>query len=131
MANFSSFQYKQAPLAVLQACDEIGIVKNPVKGESAAAFDAKIICSTTMTSGDVSVSEVTDDARFVVNGKSGIDPSGSALESDDICVYFRNTSAGRVEFVQDIVDKAIANADGDTLNIPQSVHYQREPGAIA
>lgn len=131
MANFCSFQYKQAPLAVLQACDEIGLVKNPVKGESAAAFDAKIVCSTTMSSGDVSVNEEGDgSARFVVNGKSGIDPSGSALDTDDIAVFMRNTSAGRVEFVQDVVDKDIANAEGDTVNIPQSVHYLREPTPI-
>lgn len=131
MANFSSFQYKQAPLAVLQACDEIGIVKNPVKGESAAAFNAKIVCSTSFSSGDVSVTAEGNDAKFILNGKSGIDPSGSATAGDDIALYVRNGSANRVEFVQDITDKDIANADGDTLNIPQSVHYAREPQTVA
>jgi len=131
MANFSSYQYKQAPKAVLEACNEIGIIKNPLKSDSDAQLLAKVICTTAMTAGDVGFTAEGDgSARVVINAKTGIDPTGSALDSDDICLYVRNSSATRFEFIQDINDKTIANDDGDTLNIPQSVHYIREPSAI-
>lgn len=131
MANFSSYKYKQAPKAVLEACNEIGVIKNPLKTDTDAQMLAKVICTAAMSGADVAFSEEADgSARVVLNGKTGIDPIDSALESDDICLYLRNSTASRFEFIQDINDKAIANAEGDTLNIPQSVHYIREPSAI-
>jgi len=130
--NYSSFQYKQAPKAVLEACDEIGIVKNPLTTDTNAEFTAKVICTTSMSAADVATTlEADRRARFSVNGKSGIDPSGAAVAAtDDICLFFRNTTASRVEFVQDITDKDIANDDGDLLNIPASIHYGNDPTPI-
>jgi len=130
--NFSSYEYKISPKATLEACDQIGIVTNLLKTDDAATFSTKTVCITTMSGSDVAFnSEIDGRARIVVNGKNGVDPVLVVDSSEDIALFFRNSALGRVEFVQDIVDKSIANEDGDTLNVPQSIHYINEPTPAA
>jgi hypothetical protein len=130
--NFSSYQYKQAPKATLEACDQIGVVRNLLKSDDEATFNSKIVCLTSMSGSDVAFNlEADQRARAVVNGKNGVDPLVEVADTDDIALFFRNSTAARVEFVQDIVDKNIANEDGDTLNIPQSIHFINEPTPVA
>ena len=131
MANFSSFQYKKSPLAVLEACDEIGIIKNPLKTDTDAEMLAKLVCVTAMSAVDVAFTEEGDgSARIAINAKSGIDPSNSALDTDDICLFVRNSTLTRFEVIQDINDRNITNYSGDLLDIPQVISFIREPSAI-
>lgn len=131
MAEFSSFQYKTATQATLEACDEVGILKNPLPTDDEATLATKIIASTSMSAVDVNVSEEPDRrAKLIVNAKSGIDPSGAAADTDDIAWYARNTTASRFELVTDIVDKEIVNGANDTVNVPQMVTYVGEVTSV-
>lgn len=125
MAERTSFQYKMAPRATLEACDEVGIIKNPLPTDDYAALTAKIVASTSMSAVDVNASEAPDGrGKLVVNAKSNLDPQQETdKDVDDIAWFSRNTTESRFEFISDIVDKTITNGENDRVNCPQMVTY--------
>lgn len=127
MANFSNQDFKRyGPDHAAQNADKIALVKNPVKGEAYATFQSKIIAEDNLAAGDWNFTASGNDLQVTVNGKSGIDPTGTALDTDDIAVAIYDSVGQAVFLVQDATDRDITNETGDTLNIPALVFYVRE-----
>lgn len=127
MANFSNQDFKRyGPDHAAQNADTIALVKNPVKGEAYSTFQSKIIAQTGLVAGDWNFAASGNDLQVTINGKSGIDPSGTAADTDDIAVAIFDSVGQAVFLVQDATDRNITNEAGDTLNIPAMVFYVRE-----
>lgn len=125
--NFSHADFKRyGPDRAQQNADKIALVVNPVKADTFAAFQGKIIAEDTLASGDWNFSASGEDLQVTINGKSGIDPSGTAAATDDIAVAVYDSVGQTVYLVQDVTDRDITNQTGDTLNIPAVVFYIRE-----
>jgi len=127
MANFSNQDFKRyGPDRAAQTADTIALVKNPVKGEAFATLQGKVIAQSPLSSADWNFTASGNDLQVTVNGKSGIDPSGTAASTDDIAVAIYDSVSQTVFLVQDATDRNITNETGDTLNIPALVFYVRE-----
>lgn len=127
MANYTHSDYKQfGPQVVKDNADTIALVKNPIKSDNYATFSGKIIAQAAMAGTDVNFAASGEDLQVTINGKSGIDPSGTAASADDICVAVFDSVGQKVYIVQDANDRDITNEAGDTVNIPALVTYIRE-----
>jgi len=125
--NFSNQNFKRyGPDHAAQNADTIALVVNPVKADNYATFSAKIIAQATLVSGDWNFTASGQDLQVTVNGKSGIDPSGTADATDDIAVAIFDSVGQEVFLVQDATDRDITNGTGDTLNIPALQFFVRE-----
>lgn len=129
--NFSNLDFKRyGSQRAADNADTVGLVVNPIKGDTYTAFSAKLIAQAVLTTGDWNFVAEGADLKVTVNGKSGIDPSGTALDTDDIAVAVFDAINEIVYLVQDVVDRDITNEAGDTLNIPALVFYAREVSAV-
>lgn len=127
MANFSDQDFKRyGPDRAAKNADTIALVVNPVKTDTFAAFQAKIIAQATLSEVDWNFAVSGNDLQVTINGKSNIDPSGTAASTDDIAVAIFDSVGQVVYLVQDATDRDITNQTGDTLNIPALVCYVRE-----
>lgn len=130
--NYTSTAVKRHGVQyVADNCDTVALVLNPLKSDSFAAFQAKLIATAAITPADFSFTASGEDLLVTINGKSGIDPTGTALDTDDLSIAYYDSVGQTVELVGDIVDRNITNADGDTVNIPQFQMYIREATAVA
>ena len=132
MANYSSTEFKRnGPQVIADNANRIALVKGPVKADTFAQFQAKIIAEATMSSADVVFAASGNDLQVTINGKTAIDPTGTSLVTDDIAVAVYSTVSEIVYLVQDAVDKVISNDEGDTVNIPALVFFVREATAAS
>lgn len=132
MANYSHSDFKKfGPNILVTTANRIALVKNPVKTDSYATFAGKVIADAALVGGtDVAFADVGNDLQVTIAAKNNIDPSGTALISDDICVAIYDTVSEKVFLVQDANDRAITNEVGDLLNIPSLVFFNREMTAV-
>lgn len=129
--NFSSQNFKRyGPDHAAVNADSIALVKNPVKADPYATFATKVIASTTLGVGDWSFAASGEDLQVTINGKSGLDPSGTALATDDIAIAIYDSVGQEVFLVQDATDRDITNEAGDTVDIPALVFFVREVTAV-
>ncbi|MER2494409.1 hypothetical protein [Catenovulum sediminis] len=110
--------------------DLVVILKAPLKADNWATTQSKILAQSAIANGDMFLTDVGDDLQFTSNPKSGIDPDLSAANTDDIAAAILDTVNQEVLIVQDIVDKDILNADGDTITIPGLSVFCRELSLI-
>jgi hypothetical protein len=131
MANFSLQEFKQfGPDRAAQNADTIALVVNPLKADIFATFQGKIIAQSALVLADWNFAANGNDLQVTINGKSNIDPSGTAASTDDIAVAIFDSVGGVVYLVQDVSDRTITNETGDALNIPALVFYVREPTPV-
>lgn len=104
------------------------VVIGTTKGDSFAAHQAASIAVSPMAGADVALTDSGDDLLISVNGKTGIDPSGTAADTDDVGIAL--CSATEVILVVDANDRTLTNADGDTIDIPALQHFIRESTSI-
>ncbi|WP_143872504.1 hypothetical protein [Catenovulum sediminis] len=110
--------------------DLVVILKGPLKADNWATTQSKILAQSAIATGDMFLTDVGDDLQFTSNPKSGVDPDLSAVNTDDIAAAILDTVNQEVLIVQDIVDKDILNADGDTITIPGLSVFSRELSLI-
>ncbi|WP_417705303.1 hypothetical protein [Rheinheimera aquimaris] len=116
---FTSSDVKRyGPQKAADDCNQICLVLNPVKAEPWATFQSKIIAQSSISIADFNFSAEGESLVVTVSGKSNIDPSGEAADTDDLCVAIIDTVAQKVHIVQDVVDRVITNETDDTVNIP-------------
>jgi hypothetical protein len=131
MANFSVQDFKRfGPDVAAQNADTIALVVNPVKADNFATFQGKIIAESPLVLADWNFAANANDLQVTINGKSNIDPSGTATSGDDIAVAIFDSVGEVVYLVQDVTDRPITNETGDALNIPALVFYVREPTPV-
>lgn len=130
--NYSHSDFKKfGPNVLVTTANRIGLVKNPVKTDSYATFVAKVIADAAFVGGtDVAYADVGNDLQVTLAAKPNIDPSGTALITDDICVAVYDTVSQKVFLVQDANDRVITNETSDLLNIPALVFFNRELTAV-
>ncbi|AYA64317.1 hypothetical protein [Alteromonas sp. RKMC-009] len=104
------------------------LCKAPAKSDSLATIQGKAIAQAAVAGSDVAFSASGNDLLVTINGKSGLDPSGTAASGDDIAVVYCSASAPLV--CVDATDRTITNNDGDTLDIPAAQIYVRELGSV-
>lgn len=114
----SSDVKRHGPQKAADDCNQICLVLNPVKAEPWATFQSKIIAQSSISIADFNFSAEGESLVVTVSGKSNIDPSGEAADTDDLCVAVIDTVAQKVHIVQDVVDRVITNETDDTVNIP-------------
>lgn len=131
MANYSHLDYKQyGPNILATATTHLALVKNPVKTDTFAQFQAKIIASIAIDATDVSFAAAGQDLQVTIAAQSGIDPVGTAVLADDLSVAAYSTVTEKVYIVQDAENREITNGTGDTVNIPALVAFIREVTAV-
>lgn len=118
----NGYQFLKDNVAIAHVC------KNPLKSDNLTTIQSKSIASEAVTSTDVSFSASGDDLLVTINGKSGIDPSGTASDTDDIQVVY--CSSTEVLVAIDANDRNLTNEEGDTIDIPAGQIYVRELTAV-
>lgn len=125
MANYTSTEYKQfGPNLLTTDADRMALVKNPVKADTFAAFQAKIIAEVAIDNTDVSFAAVGADLEVTIAGQNALDATGTALLTDDLAVAIYDTTSEKVHLVQDATNRVVN--DTDPVNIPDLVMYIRE-----
>ena len=112
------YQYLKDNVTIAHLC------KNPLSSDSLATIQSKSIANATVAGTDVSFAPSGNDLQVTINGKSGVDPSGTALNSDDIQVVYCSATAVLVSI--DANDRDLTNETGDTVDIPAGQIYVRE-----
>lgn len=124
---FSSTNSKKfGPQHSKDNANAICLVKNPLKNDSWATFQAKIIAQAAITSADIALIDEGNDLKVTINGKAGIDQTQTASLADDICMAVVDTVGQEVKYCIDANDKEITNDVGDTVNLPAMIFYIRE-----
>lgn len=118
----NGYQYLKDNVTIAHLC------KNPSAADNLATIQSKSIANAAVSGTDVSFSASGNDLLVTINGKSGIDPTGTAALADDIQVVY--CSASEVLVSVDATDRDLTNADGDTVDIPAAQIYVRELGAV-
>ena len=131
--RFSSFNFKKDGPQHLKNNITIALLcKNLLKSDTYTQTLAKAIAQSAMTGTDVNITADGQDALTSINGKSGLDPSGTALVGDDICVaYCDDTGTPEVILVLDATDRALTNETGDSVDIPAGQHFSRETTSVS
>lgn len=119
----NGYQYLKDNVTIAYLC------KNPLAADNLATIQSKSIADAAIAGTDVSFSPSGNDLLVTVNGKSGIDPSGTAVSTDDIQVVY--CSASEVLVSVDANDRDLTNETGDTVDIPAAQIYVRELGPVA
>tara|TARA_A200000159_G_scaffold124954_1_gene119950 strand:- start:186 stop:572 length:387 start_codon:yes stop_codon:yes gene_type:complete len=114
----NGYQYLKDNVTIAYLC------KNPLAADSLATIQSKSIADAAIAGTDVSFSPSGSDLLITINGKSGIDPSGTALATDDIQVVY--CSATEVLASIDANDRDLTNEEGDTVDIPAAQVYVRD-----
>jgi len=114
----NGYQYLKDNVTIAYLC------KNPLAADNLAAIQSKSIADAAIAGTDVSFSPSGSDLLITINGKSGIDPSGTALATDDIQVVY--CSATEVLASIDANDRDLTNEEGDTVDIPAAQVYVRD-----
>lgn len=131
MAFFSSTEYKQNGPNILKTdADFIGLVKNPVKADNWATFTSKLIATAAIVPDDVVFAASGNDLQVTIAAKSNIDPSGTAIATDDLSVVVYSSATQKVHICQDATNRDITNGAGDTVNIPSLVAFIREYATV-
>jgi len=102
------------------------IVIAPEKADDWATTQSRIIAQTVYSSTDVAVADSGDTVTITFNPKSGIDQTGTASSTDDICFVALDSTNSKVLYCTDLTDRDITNETGDTLDIPAIVHTINE-----
>ena len=105
------YQRVQDTVAVAYMC----IAFDPA--DDLATIQSNSIAETPFTGADVSFVENGQMLEVIFNGKSDIDPTGTATAEDDLVVVLCNTTSYLV--VGDALDEAISNGEGDRVGFPQ------------
>jgi len=130
MANFSSYNFKLNGAQHLKNNGNLlALAKNVLKADTYAVASGKIIASAVMTSADVTLAADVNDLKITVNGKS-IDPTSTALITDDLVLLILDTITSEVIICQDATDRIVTNEVGDTVTIPALVAHVRELSAV-
>lgn len=74
------------------------IVKGHSKGDDWATTQGQIIAQVAYTSADVAVAVTGDDVTVTFNPKSDVDPSATAIASDDISFLALDTNNSKILF---------------------------------
>tara|TARA_Y100000034_G_scaffold122881_1_gene168903 strand:+ start:5875 stop:6267 length:393 start_codon:yes stop_codon:yes gene_type:complete len=128
---YTSTDWKRyGPQKAADDCNQICLVLNPVKSEPWATFQSKIIAQSSISIADFNFSADGESLVVTVSGKSNIDPSATAADTDDLCVALVDTVGQKVHFVQDVIDRDITNETDDTVNIPAMRVVLSEPEAV-
>jgi hypothetical protein len=114
----NGYQYLKDNVTIAYLC------KNPLAADSLATIQSKSIADAAIAGTDVAFSPSGSDLLITINGKSGIDPSGAALATDDIQIVY--CSATEVLASIDANDRDLTNEDGDTVDIPAAQVYVRD-----
>lgn len=114
----NGYQYLKDNVTIAYLC------KNPLAADNLATIQSKSIANAAIAGTDVSFSPSGSDLLITINGKSGIDPSGTALATDDIQVVY--CSATEVLASIDANDRDLTNEEGDTVDIPAAQVYVRD-----
>lgn len=131
MAFFSSTEYKQNGPNILKTdADFIGLIKNPLKTDTYAQMQAKLIATAPIVAADVTFAASGNDLQVTVAGKSGVDPSGTAALADDLSVVVYSSTTQKVHICQDAANRDVTNGAGDTVNIPNLVAFIREYATV-
>lgn len=132
MDNYTDLDVKRyGPQRAADNCDTIAIVKNHVKADSYATFLTKVIASAPIDNTDWSFTEVSEDLRVDVAGVTGVDPSGTAADTDDLSLAVYDSVNSKVYIVSDAVDRNLTNETGDLVNIPALRYWFRELAPVA
>jgi hypothetical protein len=91
----------------------------PAKSDTLSEIVAKSIASVAFGAGDITIADSGDNITMTTNGKSGIDPSGTATAGQDIALVF--ASASEVLGAIDATDRILTNETGDTIDIPSGL----------
>ena len=119
----NGYQYLKDNVTIAYLC------KNPLAADNLATIQSKSIANAAIAGTDVSFSPSGSDLLITINGKSGIDPSGTALATDDIQVVY--CSATEVLASIDANDRDLTNEEGDTVDIPAAQVYVRDLTPVA
>lgn len=119
----NGYQYLKDNVTTAYLCN------GPLKADTLATIQGKAIAQAAIASADVAFSASGNDLLVTVNGKTGLDPSGVAANTDDIAVVY--CSATEVLVCVDATDRVITNETGDTVDLPAAQIYVRELGAAA
>jgi hypothetical protein len=130
--RFSSFNFKKnGPQHLKDNIDIVLVCKDLLKTDTYAQALSKSIASSVMAGTDVAITQSGEDCLTTINGKSGIDPTGTAAEGDDLCIAHCDSVGGEVILVVDCTDRIVTNEDNDTVNTLVTQHFSRESTSIA
>lgn len=132
MSNFTHAEYKEFGPNILKTApaNRVALVKNLAKADNYATFLTKVIADAALNAAtDVTFAASGQDLQVTVAAKTGIDPSGTALLTDDLSVAVYNTTTEKVYVCQDATNRVITNETGDTVDIPALVAFVREYSA--
>lgn len=101
----------------------------PLVTDTVSQIAAKAIATTTYAGTDVSLADSGNDLQVTLNGKSGIDPSGTAADTDDIVVVYCSATENLLGV--DANDRVLTNETGDTIDIPAAQYFVRALSAVA
>jgi hypothetical protein len=125
MTQYSSLAFKQnGPQHLKDNVTAVHVLVNPVKAEDYATTIGRSIGTAAFTSTDAVITASGEDCRLTLAGKSGIDPSGTAADTDDLAVAY--VSGTEIILVMDATDRDIANGTGDTLTVPSAIYTIKE-----
>lgn len=129
--RFSSFNFKKdGPQHLKDNADIVLLCSGLLKSDTYTQALAKAIAQAPLTSPDIAITASGEDCLTTINGKSDLDPSGTAAPGDDICVAYCDSVGGEVILVNDATDREVTNEEGDRLNIPAGQHFSRETTSV-
>ena len=127
MAFFTSSNWKRkGPQHAKDNANAIILLKNPAKADNWAVVQSKLVAQATITAADISLTDVGNDLQVSVNGKSGVDQSATAEETDDLCMVIADTVNEEVMLCTDANDRVVPNQEGDTIDLPGIIHTIKE-----
>lgn len=106
------------------------IVKGHSKGDDWATIQSQIIAQAAYSSADVAVADSGDDVTITFNPKSDVDPSNTALQSEDISFLALDTDANKVLHCADMKDRLVTNETNDRVSWPAIVHTIKETVSV-
>ena len=129
MAVYSHIKVKnQGPQYLKDNVTAVHLAKGITNGESYAASIGKSVANAAFTSTDAIITAVSNEAVLTLAAKGGNDPTGSALIGDDLSLIY--VSGTEVLLTINATNKAIANDDGDTVDIPQMTYIVKENATV-
>jgi hypothetical protein len=87
-----------------------------LKADTVAQIASKAIAQVSMAGTDVALTDSGNDLNVTINGKSGLDPNGTATTGQDITVVYCSATENLLAI--DATDRIITNETGDTVDLP-------------
>ena len=105
-------EYLKANVTVAYVC------KAPAKTDTISEIVSKSFASVAFATSDINIAASDDglDIVMTTNAKSGLNPSDTAAENEDIAVVFCSVTENLGAI--DATDRVITNETGDTIDIP-------------